>query len=68
MTSIISLARRARCMLLYARLPKNQKQPGSVRSPRGLKASRTAGTHGKAAHGGRIPRKNVINNLTSAKS
>ena len=50
MTSIISLARRARCMLLYARIPKNQKQPGSVRSPRGLKASNTADKHGKAAH------------------
>ena len=60
MTAIISLARGARCMLLCARLPKNQKQPGSVRSPRGLKASNTADTHDKAAHVEGFPQKMLL--------
>ena len=37
--------------------PKNIKQPGSARSPRGLKASNTAGTQGKAVHVEGFPEK-----------
>ena len=40
--------RRTRYTLLHARFPKFK--ASSVRSPRGLKASNTADTHGKAAH------------------
>ena len=46
----IFLVRRTRYTLLHARIPKNLKQPDSVRSPRGLKASNAAGIQGKSVH------------------